>query len=321
MHAYILAEGTIRETQDHAEVRRAKAERKRMWVDLTHRTPEAESLLADCFGIHPLVAEDIWGERSVPKIDRFPDYTYIVTHGVRRGSGPTRLELWVLDVVVGKDWIITEHGDTPATDTVRSQLDRLPKLLERGPAWVAHAFLDAMIDRFVPLVDDLGGSIDDVERGIVATVGMRGKSMLPLLSSLKRSIQTIYRISNHQRVILRRLAYDGYPEIPSDAIPYFRDVHDHFVRVSDLIEMYREVMANAVEAYLSLQSNHMNEIVKTLTLMSTIMLPLSFIAGVYGMNFRYLPVAEYEHGFYIVVALMAAVAIGIGLAFRKRGWI
>jgi magnesium transporter len=128
-------------------------------------------------------------------------------------------------------------------------------------------------------------------------------------------------MSIHQREILLRLSRGEFDEIPRETVPYFRDVFDHFVRINDLLEGFRDLVTDALEAYLSVQANRMNEIMKTLTLISTVMLPLTFIAGVYGMNFHYMPELSWIGGYPFALGIMLAVAVGILLFFRRKGWL
>jgi magnesium transporter len=128
-------------------------------------------------------------------------------------------------------------------------------------------------------------------------------------------------MSIHQREILLRVARGEFDEIPAETLPFFRDVYDHFLRINDIAEGYRDLVSSALDAYLSVQSNRMNEIMKTLTLMSTVMLPLTFIAGVYGMNFKHMPELEWVWGYPAALGLMVSVVVAIGLWFHHRGWI
>ena len=128
-------------------------------------------------------------------------------------------------------------------------------------------------------------------------------------------------MSIHQREILLRLSRGELDEIPAEALPFYRDVYDHFLRINDIAEGYRDLVTSALDAYLSVQSNRMNEIMKTLTLMSTVMLPLTFIVGLYGMNFKHMPELDWVWGYPAAIALMLGVTIGILLWFRRRGWI
>ena len=322
MRATILDDGKITQTRSFDAVRAAHAGGKKIWVDLEDRSPENEALLASTFKLHSLVAEDIWSDRSHPKIDEFDDYLYIVVHGISRASAPTKVGLWVFDLVIGKTFVITQcSGDTSAADALAKKLERSPRLLEKGPPWIAHAVLDWIVDRYLPLIVSLGEQIDDVERHVVERAGTpTGKDLLPVIFALKRSIFRLSRITQHQREILLRLSRNEFEEIPKTASPYFRDIYDHFVRVAETTDMDRDVIVNAMDAYLSVQSNRMNETVKTLTLMSTVMLPMNFLASFYGMNFHYMPELQWRYGYPFVISLMIFVASSIIVVFKLKKW-
>jgi magnesium transporter len=149
----------------------------------------------------------------------------------------------------------------------------------------------------------------------------KGAPVLKRILKFRRLLQDLRRMSIHQREILLRLARGEFDEIPRDVVPFFRDVYDHFVRITDVIESFRDSVTSALEAYLTVQANRMNEVMKTLTLISTVMLPLTFIAGVYGMNFRHMPELAWIGGYPFALGLMAVVAIGILLYFRHKGWL
>jgi magnesium transporter len=201
-------------------------------------------------------------------------------------------------------------------------------MLGKGVAWLAHSVLDRVVDRYLPVIDQLDDEIDQLENDVLEQAGTpRGKRVLARILAFKRMLQTLRRMSIHQREILLKLSRGECDEIPPEALPFYRDVYDHFLRVQDITEGYRDLVTSALDAYLSVQSNRMNEIVKALTLMSTIMLPLSFIAGVYGMNFKgekssyNMPELEWYLGYPFALALMVTVAGVILLWFRHKGWI
>ena len=322
MQAYILGEhGRVEPTGDPAAIRRARETGARLWLDLRERTPEAVDLLEHAFGVHPLVIEDLWLDTTSPKIDRFDGYLYVVLHGVR-SAGPNKLDLVEVDLILGEDFVITQHNDSRSIRELHQQLDVTMKLLARGPAWLGHALIDRVIDRYLPIIAEFDDQIDAIEAEVIMRTGRQvGRDLVPVIFALKRSSQKLSRIVGHQLEILRRLSSGEFPSIPSDALPYFRDVFDHFARVTSRAGNYDDVVTNTLGAYLSVQSNRMNETVKTLTLMSTFMLPLSFIAGLYGMNFRSMPETQWEHGYLYVLCLMATVALAILLFFRRKGWL
>jgi magnesium transporter len=323
MQAFVLTDGKIQRLDQKREIEDAHAAGRRMWLDLEERTPDSDQLLSGTFKIHPLVCEDIWLDRSVPKIDHFDDYLYIIVHGVRRGSAPMKVDLWVLDIVVSPTFIITQHRDRASAMAAREALEHLPELLDKGPYWVAHALIDRVVDRFLPLIDEFGERIETLERDVLEKAGTPDDDprFLPTLFALRRSIQRLCRITPHQLQTLGRLARPEFTEIPKGVLPYYRDVNDHFVRVAELTDTYLDVVSNTMEAYLSLQSNRMNETMKRLTMISTLMLPLTFIAGVYGMNFSFMPELRWRYGYPFALGTMALVASFIVLWFKRKRWL
>jgi magnesium transporter len=318
--------GTMHVSTDGVEILAAMKAGEHVWVELERQTAEADALLAG-LELHPLTIEDIWGMGSRPKIDDFPGYLYVVVHGI--GSARrNKLELVEVDVVLGPNWLVTHDRDGLVADDIGTELDHSARPLSKGAAWVAHAVLDRVVDRYLPVIDQLDSEIDDLENDVLERAGTaRGKRVLARILEFKRTLQELRRMSTHQREILARLGRGEYDEIPSDAVPFFRDVYDHFVRAQDIIEGYRDLVSSALDAYLSVQSNRMNEVMKTLTLMSTVMLPLTFIAGIYGMNFDpdysalNMPELRWLFGYPAALILMGSVAFAIILFFRRKGYI
>jgi magnesium transporter len=187
---------------------------------------------------------------------------------------------------------------------------------------VAHALLDHAVDRYLPIVDQLDKELAGLEDDTLRCAGTRrGPPVLRRILRFKRMLLELRRMSIHQREILLRIARGELDEIPPDAVPFFRDVYDHFLRINDQLDGYRDLISGTLDAYLSVQSNRMNEIMKTLTVISTVMLPITFIAGVYGMNFDHMPELHWLWGYPFAVGLMSAVAAMTLWLFRRKGWI
>ncbi|MBA3453069.1 MAG: magnesium/cobalt transporter CorA [Deltaproteobacteria bacterium] len=327
MLARILEDGKLTATTNAAEIRAALAANKRIWIELERHSPDADALLSEVLKIHPLTIEDVWGSRSLPKIDDFDEYLYVLIHGIA-GKTEDELELVEIDILIGENWLVTHDRDGLISDDIGTELDHSPRLMQKGMAWLAHAVLDRAIDRYLPVISQMDTELEELEIEILATAGTpRGKRVLTRVLSFKRTLQDLRRMSIHQREILLRLSRGDFGEIPADAIPFYRDVYDHFLRANDIIESYRDLISSLLDAYLSVQSNRMNEVMKTLTLMSTVMLPLTFIAGVYGMNFSpdssplNMPELRWFFGYPFALALMTTVAGVILIWFRRKGWI
>jgi magnesium transporter len=321
MQARILDGEQLRTTTDPAQIRAALAADQRIWIDLERQSPEADALLTDVLKLHPLTIEDIWAERSRPKIDDFDAYLYVIVHGIGAAKHD-KLQTVELDVVIGPNWLVTHDPAGLVSDDVGTELDHSPRVLIKGVAWLAHALLDRVVDGYMPVIDQLDAEIEQLENDTLDKAGtQRGRVVLQRILAFKRRLQDLRRMGIYQREILLRLSRGELDEIPADALPFYRDVYDHFLRINDIAEGYRDLVTSALDAYLSVQSNRMNEIMKTLTLMSTVMLPLTFIAGLYGMNFKHMPELDWAWGYPGALGLMAAVTAAILLWFRRRGWI
>jgi magnesium transporter len=321
MQARILEGDKLRTTTDPAAIRAALTEGQRIWIDLERQSPEADALLAETLKLHPLTIEDIWAERSRPKIDDFDAYLYVIVHGIG-ATHKDKLQTVEIDIVIGPNWLVTHDPAGLVSDDIGTELDHSARVMTKGIAWLAHALLDRAVDRYMPVIDQLDAEIEQLENDVLDKAGTaRGRGVLLRILAFKRRLQELRRMSIHQREILLRLSRGELDEIPADALPFYRDVYDHFLRINDLAEGYRDLVTSALDAYLSVQSNRMNEIMKTLTLMSTVMLPLTFIVGLYGMNFKHMPELDWVWGYPAAIGLMIGVATAILLWFRRRGWI
>jgi magnesium transporter len=319
--ARIVENEEIRTITDDAEIRAALLANVPIWIELEKQCKEADDLLVQVLDIHPLTIEDIWAQRSAPKVEDYRKYVYVIVHGVRSARRGV-FDLVELDLLIGKTFIVTHDPHGELTKEVLGQLKRDPGLLARGPAWLAHALLDHAVDRYLPIVDELDLQLENLVNDALTRAGTpRGPIVMKRILKFKRMLQDLRRMSIQQREILLRLSRGDFEEIPRDTVPFFRDVYDHFLRVNDLIETHRDMVSSALEAYLSVQSNRMNEIMKTLTTISTVMLPLTFIAGIYGMNFDKMPELKWALGYPFALVLMAVVAAGILLWFRAKGWL
>jgi magnesium transporter len=333
VEACILENNAPYRTRDMAKIRAAITAGTTTWIDLDKHEPAIDAFLTEALGIHALTLEDIWSDRPAPKVDEFPGYIYVCAQTMRASppdppdpSGPPggsrALAHFELDLVVGRTFVITRDEGRATVLAVHEELARTPKSLVRGPAWIAHSVLDHAVDGYLPVIDAFDDEVESLQDDVLAKAGTReGNAVLARILETKRSLQALRRISIHQRDVLLRLARGEFAILPAEIVPYMRDVHDHFVRVSDLAESYRDLVTSALEAYLSVQSNRLNEVMKTLALISTVMLPLTFIAGVYGMNFDRIPELHWLYGYPYALCLMGVTAIGAVLWFRHKAWI
>ena len=322
MKARILDGSTITATDDLAAIKAAIAAKRPIWIQLDKQDAASDALMRDDLHMHDLSVEDIWEERTTPKVDDYGTYLYVLIHGVQSAKSAHRIQLVELDLAIGPTWLVTRDPGDLVTTALTTECERTPRLMAKGIAWLAHAALDHAVDRYLPVIDQLDGEIDRLQDDVLDKAGTpSGRKVLTQILSFKRTLQDLRRTGIHQREILLRLSRGEFEQLPAEVLPFFRDVYDHFLRVGDIAEGYRDLVTSALDAYLSVQSNRMNEIMKTLTLMSTVMMPLTFIAGVYGMNFKNMPELDWRFGYPLAIGLMVVVAGGILLWFRRRGWI
>jgi magnesium transporter len=328
LKAIILDGDTPRSSTSFDEIASAHREGKRFWVELDDRLPEADKLLIEVLGIHPLAVEDVWNDIGIPKVEDFGEYVQLVMHGVLEEDVEGHdipISLTELDVIIGRHFLITHAHDEKvcAITPVFTEVLRNARLLKKGPAWVAHAILDRMVDEYLPVVNRYEGQIEQIETDILeGRTKNDDTGIMRQILNIKRSLQMLRRTTISQREILSRLARAEFDEIPREAMPFYRDVYDHFARVTELVDSYRELATGLLEAHFSIQSHQMNEIMKRLTLISTIMLPLSLIAGIYGMNFKKVfPELDWEYGYFYAIGLMATIAIFIVGYFKRKKWL
>ncbi|HVF23352.1 MAG TPA: magnesium/cobalt transporter CorA [Pyrinomonadaceae bacterium] len=292
-----------------------------IWVDMDSPTEADEQVLLNVFNFHPLTVEDCRENRHYPKVEEFPGYIYFIVHGVTSDTSPDRFNTIELDGFLGSNYVITyHHASFRSIRNVKQLLRTSPVACQRGPAFLLHQILDQVVDYYSPVLDDFDDRIDQLEHEIF-TLNRPNNAILAQIMDLKRSVLRLRRISTKQMDILLRMSRGEFELIPDEMRPFYRDVYDHLVRVVDLSESYRDLISGSLEAYLSVVSNRMNEIMKVLTIFSAIMLPLTFIAGVYGMNFDNMPELHSRYGYFGTLAVMGVVAVGMLIFFWRRGWL
>jgi magnesium transporter len=300
-----------------AEVPSILASGAKLWIDTVGEEAELGRFLQDVLGLHPMLVEDLLEDRPAPKVEDYGSSLYIVAHGVAlKNDEVCSIEV---DMVLTGQWILTHRlGPSSAVDDLAAELPRKPQALARGPAFVAHAILDRLVDSYLPIVDAWDDEIDRIE---VAVVERPSPEVVQQIFKLKRALQSLRRGAVHQRELLTRLSRGEFALVSGDALPFYRDVYDHFLRVTDLGDSYREILSGALDIYLSTVSNRMNEVMKTLTLVATILLPMTFMAGVWGMNFDFMPELHWQYGYPLAWILMLGIGIGMVVWFKTRRWL
>lgn len=280
--------------------------------------------LAALFHLHPLAMEDVVNTHQRAKVDQFGELTFVVTHMVELKD---RFEAEQVSLFLGPNFVIT-FQERPGWDCLEPVRDRIRRhvmrIREAGPGYLTYAILDAVIDHYFPVLEAYGERLETLEDAIV---GHPDRGVVAEVHAVKRDLLHLRRAIWPQREAINALVRDDIPHLNAETRLYLRDVYDHAVRIIDLVETYREVCSDLMDLYLSSISNRMNEIMKVLTVISTIFIPLTFIVGVYGMNFNTaaspwnMPELDWAFGYPLCLLLMAIITAGQFLFFRRKGWI
>lgn len=295
----------------------------RVWIDLTAPT-EAEymQVLEGIFHFHPLAIEDTIQDVHVPKVDDYGSYLYLVFHTFALGDERMDIESREMDIFLGANYLVTGHSRNSRTIDEMWAVDyHREHGLARGTAILLYEMLDRQLDSYSPLLDEFEDHVEELG-DVIFTASVRDDNrILNDILTAKTSALRLRRIMLPQREVLNRLARGDYGVIPHDAQIYFRDVYDHLVRFSDLVESMRDLVNSTTTTFLSITNNRLNEIMKVLTVISTIFIPLSFLAAVYGMNFRYMPELDTPWAYPLVWVSFFAIAGGMLYHFRRRRWL
>lgn len=305
-------------------MKRAKelVKRKEVWVDCENPSRKEMEEIGKAFRIHPLSIEDSLSEHQRAKLEEFPDYSYVVIHALGLTEKLTATQL---NFFLGENFVVTIHRQpldavTETTAFVKSK----PDVLGRGADFLAHALFDALVDDIFPILDHLEDRITRVEDEIFKEGGVtvtQSKKVLSDLFRLKKDLLQVRKAVWPQRETMHALITRRFPYIHDEAIPYYRDVYDHLIRITDLLETYRELVTSAMEGYLSVVSNNLNVIMKRLTAITVIIMVPTLIAGIYGMNFEHVPELRATYGFYEALGIMLAAAAGLFAYLHWKKWI
>ena len=319
-----------------------------IWIDLENPTPEEEAqVFRDFLPVHPLTLEDITrprrledGMAHLPKVEEFPTYLYVVANPlpmeVCNPDKPSAAEVtesneakkrrirsnWIrpqLNGILTHNILITHHYDElPCVNQVRGYVDRRAETTGRGPDYLFHLVLDEMVDEYAPVVERFGEQLDRIEIKLFAKPSPQ---ILKTLLRLKRQVVFLRKTLILEREVLARLVRGEFDLVKSHEIVYYRNVYDHLVRYTELIEGAREMVSDLMQTHLAAASNRLNEVMKALTVISLIGAVCTLIAGIYGMNFEHMPELKWAYGYPFALSLMATVVVVSLAAFRWKKWI
>jgi len=308
---YTGTDGVIHKDIDREGIKTSfQSESGLLWVDIEGDAPGDISIMSDIFGFHQLAIDDCLGEHiNPPKIDEFENYIFVIIHGVNYTVESDIVETSQMELFIGPHFVVSHHTfPVLSLREVLRIVEENGRPMKRGADFLAHEIADALIDNILPTIDMMIDVADDIEDEAIHNPQKR---TLEEILKLKRSTMRLHRVMTPQREIFNRLSRSEFAMITDDSLIYFRDVYDHLVRIEDLNQGVRDRMDNALSTYLSSVANRQNETMRILSIVAAIFLPLSLLAGIYGMNFEYMPELSWHWGYYAVLGLMAMVIIGV----------
>ncbi|MBI5783746.1 MAG: magnesium/cobalt transporter CorA [Gammaproteobacteria bacterium] len=272
------------------------------------------------FGLHPLVLEDISNTDQRPKFEDYGDYIYVVLKMLHDGPSNRDIAVEQVSIIFGKDFVLSfEEAEPTVFDPVRERIHAgRARIRERGADYLAYSLLDAVVDNYFSLLEQIGERMELLHGELLASPSPR---MQQGLHQLRREMVLLRKSVWPLREVLGGLERGRSGLIKEGTFVYLRDVYDHTVHVIDTVETFRDMIGGLMDIYLMSLSNRMNEIMKVLTIIATIFMPMSFIASLYGMNFQHMPELGWRWGYPLVLLLMASIAGGLLLFFRRKKWI
>lgn len=289
---------------------------QKVWIDLTNPTKEQVSMLKDLFDLHPVTVEDILHRNTRIKVETFNPYVFIVMYGI---CDQKKMCLEEIDFVLGKNFIITTHLEKITFFEAFKANDKTVALfLIRGADFMFYKLLDSMLDNYYPVIDNIDEITEEMEKEVALNPK---KEIVAKIADIRKRVTELKRAAVPTREKLSTLTKGDIPFISKGVKVYLRDVYDNSVIITEELENHREVVTMLFEIYMSSLSNKLNEIMKVLSIIATIMMPLTFIASIYGMNFVRMPLLEHPAGFWVTMIIMGVMLVTMLLYFKMREWI
>jgi len=290
------------------------------WIDLEDPTVKEATILEDPFHFHPLAIEDCLSEVHHPKVDDYDTYIFAILHGIRFDAPTDQFITRELDIFLGPNYLITHHnGPMRSITGVREMCNKnLQASMPRGVDFLLHSILDQMFEHYFPSLDAIEDKIQLVQ---VEVFENPSRETLDRIFALKKDVMQLRRICLPQREIINRLARADFKVISQRASVYFRDIYDNLYRIVEGSMSYQDMTQSTMDAYLSAVSNRLNETMKRLTVISAVLMPLTVITGIYGMNFEFMPEIHWKYGYPFALGLMAAAAGTLLWLMKRKNWI
>lgn len=289
-----------------------------IWIGLHEPSEETVRKIQEEFGLHDLAVEDALRAHQRPKLEEYGDCLFVVLRTARLDGDA--ISFGETHIFVGPRYVVTvRHGASLPYSEVRTRAESTPQLLRKGPGFVLYALMDFVVDHYFPIVDDLEDHLEKLEEEIFDHTF--GRDAMERIYDLKRDLVTLKRAVSPLVEVCNRLVRFDVTIVPEDTRVYFRDVYDHVIRINETIDTMRELLTTALEANLSLISVAQNDVTKRLAAWAAILAVPTMIAGIYGMNFHFMPELEWEYGYFVIMGLMFSTCGFLYWRFRRAKWL
>lgn len=297
-----------------------REENSLLWVDIQDMDDEDIDLLTNVFGLHPLTIEDFIMVNSRPKVENFKDYTFLVMFSIESyDKSKGRLKTSEIDFCLGKNFLVTAHNEQIGTLCVsKERVKKNSPIVANGADFLLYSLVDCVVDSYFPIITDFDNMVDEMSDELFKDPSNK---TLKKIYQLKNEIMQLRRTIGPQADTIALMSRGDFPFIlPSNTV-YFRNIQDNLIRLNDVVGTTRDIIAGAMEAYVSVVSNRLNEIMKTLTVIATIMMPLTLIASIYGMNFKHMPELASPWGYPFAIGLMLITTVTMLVYFKRKNWL
>jgi magnesium transporter len=309
-----------------------------LWLDLTSPSAEELRLIAEEFSLHPLAVEDAAEHSQRPKIEQYDGFylmvVFAITAGAEDGTSAdaeghltgTKVRLHEIDLFIGERYLITVHDEpVPLFESLAGRWRQNRRVLDEGIGVLVYTLLDAVVDAYFPILDGIVDRIEALEETLFTDAENGGRPADPRdvhdLFQVKKDLLQMRRVVAPERDAMLVLTRQEARLFDRRISIYFQDVYDHIVHLTDTIDVYQDLLTNALDSYLAIVSNNLNQVMKTLTALTVILMVPTLIAGVYGMNFEQMPELRWTYGYPLALGMMGLAGAGLFVYFRRKGWI
>jgi magnesium transporter len=322
LKAYCAVPGEEAREMAESEVAERLADgRSHIWIDISSGVEHHLPLLRDVMRFHPLAIEDLSHPRMLPKVEDYDGCLFLVLHDIvlLDKEGGERLKTYELFIFLGRNYVVTvRRHRVRAIELMHGDFKVLTHLFARGAESVCHGIVRRMIDNYFPMLDRIDEKLDDSERAIFNSPSSHD---MQRVFTLRKDVAKLRAVASQELDVINRLTTGEFDQISPHGVMLARDLYDHLYRVTEKAAGYRETTMGLLDAYLSQINNRMNEVMKVLTVIATIMLPLGIVVGFYGMNFKHMPGLDYPHAWIFTAVGMAVIIGGMLSYFRYRKWL